>query len=81
MGEIEVKVPRFDPAMEEATITEWLKSEGDSVEKDEPIAAAEGEKTTSEVKAPQEGVIKSLSVEEGDEVEVGSSIAVIETKD
>lgn len=80
MGEIEIKLPRFDPVMEEAVVTEWLKNEGESVEKGEPVASAEWEKTTSEVKAPQGGVIKSLLVEEGAEVEVGSAIAVIETE-
>src|SRR5919204_6108383 len=72
----EVKLPRLGQGMESGTIVRWLKSEGDKVERGEPIYELDTEKVTQEVEADASGVLLKIAVAEG-EVEVGKTIAVI----
>jgi pyruvate dehydrogenase E2 component (dihydrolipoamide acetyltransferase) len=62
--------------MESGTIVKWLKSEGDPVEKGEPLYELDTDKVTQEVEADASGVLLKIAVAEG-EVEVGKTIAVI----
>jgi pyruvate dehydrogenase E2 component (dihydrolipoamide acetyltransferase) len=62
--------------MESGTIVKWLKSEGDEVEKGEPLYELDTDKVTQEVEADASGVLLKIAVQEG-EVEVGKTIAVI----
>src|SRR5436190_9864830 len=62
--------------MESGTIVKWLKSEGDSVEKGEPLYELDTDKVTQEVEADASGVLLRIAVQEG-EVEVGRTIALI----
>src|SRR5438067_7120804 len=72
----EVKLPRLGQGMESGTIVKWLKSEGDNVEKGEPLYELDTDKVTQEVEADASGVLLRIAVQEG-EVEVGKTIAVI----
>ena len=72
----EVKLPRLGQGMESGTIVKWLKSEGEPVEKGEPLYELDTDKVTQEVEADASGVLLKIAVEEG-EVEVGKTIAVI----
>jgi pyruvate dehydrogenase E2 component (dihydrolipoyllysine-residue acetyltransferase) len=72
----EVKLPRLGQGMESGTIVQWLKSEGDQVEKGEPLYELDTEKVTQEVEAEASGVLLKISIAEG-EVEVGKTIAFI----
>ncbi len=72
----EVKLPRLGQGMESGTIVRWLKSEGDQVEKGEPLYELDTEKVTQEVEAEASGVLLKIAVQEG-EVEVGRTIAVL----
>jgi pyruvate dehydrogenase E2 component (dihydrolipoamide acetyltransferase) len=72
----EIKLPRLGQGMESGTIVRWLKSEGDTVEKGEPLYELDTEKVTQEVEADASGVLLKIAVQEG-EVEVGRTIAVI----
>lgn len=72
-----VAVPRLDPGMQSGKIVEWLKKEGDRVEKDEPIVRIEGEKTTFEVNSPGSGVIRRFLADPGLDVPVGQTIALV----
>src|SRR5919199_2013916 len=72
----EIKLPRLGQGMESGTIVKWLKSEGDSVEKGEPLYELDTDKVTQEVEADASGVLLRIAVQEG-EVEVGHTIAVI----
>ena len=76
--EIEVRVPASGESVTEADIGEWLKKEGDQVELDEPIVSLETDKAAMDVPSPASGVIKKITAQEGDTVEVGALIAVIE---
>jgi pyruvate dehydrogenase E2 component (dihydrolipoamide acetyltransferase) len=72
----EVKLPRLGQGMEAGTIVKWLKTEGETVEKGEPLYELDTEKVTQEVEADFSGVLLKIAVEEG-EVPVGHTIAVI----
>src|SRR6266536_3864459 len=72
----EVKLPRLGQGMEAGTIVKWLKSEGEQVEKGEPLYELDTDKVTQEVEAEASGVLLKIAVREG-EVPVGRTIAVI----
>jgi pyruvate dehydrogenase E2 component (dihydrolipoamide acetyltransferase) len=72
----EVKLPRLGQGMESGTIVKWLKSEGERVEKGEPLYELDTDKVTQEVEAEASGVLLKIAVQEG-EVPVGETIAVI----
>ena len=74
---IDVKVPAVGESVTEVVIGEWLKSDGDYVEMDEPIASIESDKATLDIAAPESGELK-IKVEEGETVEIGALIAVID---
>jgi pyruvate dehydrogenase E2 component (dihydrolipoamide acetyltransferase) len=72
----EIKLPRLGQGMESGTIVKWLKSEGDTVEKGEPLYELDTDKVTQEVEADASGVLLKIAIAEG-EVPVGRTIAVI----
>ncbi|MFL5922959.1 MAG: dihydrolipoamide acetyltransferase family protein [Gaiellaceae bacterium] len=72
----EIKLPRLGQGMESGTIVKWLKSEGERVEKGEPLYELDTDKVTQEVEADAGGVLLRIAVQEG-EVPVGRTIAVI----
>src|SRR6476646_11910035 len=72
----EVILPRLGQGMEVGTIVRWLKSEGDKVEKGEPLFELDTDKVTQEVEAEASGVLLQIVVPEG-EVPVGTAIAYV----
>jgi pyruvate dehydrogenase E2 component (dihydrolipoamide acetyltransferase) len=73
----QVTLPRLGQGMESGVIVKWLKSEGEEVEKGEPLYELDTEKVTQEVEADSSGVLLKILANEGDEIEVGKAIAVI----
>jgi pyruvate dehydrogenase E2 component (dihydrolipoamide acetyltransferase) len=73
----QVTLPRLGQGMETGTIVRWLKAEGESVEKGEPLYELDTEKVTQEVEAESSGVLLKILAGEGEEIEVGKAIAVI----
>ena len=73
----QIIVPTLGESVSEATVATWLKKEGDSVEKDEAIVELETDKVTLEVNASEAGVISSIVVQEGENVEVGALLGEI----
>ena len=67
-----------DDAAEEATVSFWYKNAGETVDKDEEILEMVTDKATFNVPSPVSGTIKEVKAEEGDCVEVGSVLAIIE---
>jgi 2-oxoglutarate dehydrogenase E2 component (dihydrolipoamide succinyltransferase) len=61
-----------------ATVARWIKQQGESVAADEPLVELETDKVTVEVNAPSAGVLSSISVPEGTEVEVGSILGMLD---
>ncbi len=74
----EVKVPTLGESVTEATVGAWLKKPGDAVALDEPIASLETDKVAVDVPSPVAGVLGQQLVAEGDTVNVGALIAIIE---
>ncbi|WP_067619689.1 2-oxoglutarate dehydrogenase complex dihydrolipoyllysine-residue succinyltransferase [Alicyclobacillus acidiphilus] len=74
----EVKVPTLGESIVEATIGQWLKSEGEAVESGEAIAELETDKVNVEVIAEEAGVLASIVKQAGETVGIGDVIAVID---
>lgn len=71
------KMPQLGETVLEATITRWLKGEGDPVEEDEPLVEVSTDKVDSEIPSPATGTVTKILVPEGETVEVGSVLARI----
>ncbi|MEL6487024.1 MAG: 2-oxoglutarate dehydrogenase complex dihydrolipoyllysine-residue succinyltransferase [Pseudomonadota bacterium] len=74
----EITVPALGESVTEGTIGEWLKQPGDAVAVDEPIVSLETDKVAVDVPSTVAGVMSEHKAAEGDTVEVGAVIAVIE---
>src|SRR5277367_713260 len=74
----EIKVPTLGESVTTATVARWIKQQGEMVAADEPLVELETDKVTVEVNAPSAGVLSSISVPEGTEVEVGSILGVVD---
>ncbi len=75
---LEMKVPSPGESITEVEIAEWLVQDGDYVEKDQAIAEVDSDKATLELPAEASGII-TLKAEEGDAVEVGQVVCLIDT--
>ena len=75
---IELKIPPVGESITEVQIGEWLKSEGDTVKQDEPVAVIDSEKTTFDLPAPQSGRLTKILHPAGDTVPVGTVVAELE---
>ena len=73
----EVILPKLGQTMEEGTIVEWFKQEGDPVGRGEPLFAVESDKATLESESPTRGVLRKILVAAGITVPVLSLVAVI----
>ncbi|WP_029041285.1 2-oxoglutarate dehydrogenase complex dihydrolipoyllysine-residue succinyltransferase [Cucumibacter marinus] len=73
----DIKVPALGESVTEATIGQWFKKVGDSIDADEPVVELETDKVTIEVPAPAAGTLEAISANEGETVEVGALIGAI----
>ena len=72
-----ITVPTLGESVTEATVSKWLKSQGEKVVADEPIVELETDKVNVEVPAPSNGVLGDIKVREGETVNVGSLLGTI----
>ena len=70
-------VPTLGESVTEATVSKWLKNQGESVVADEPVVELETDKVNVEVPAPSNGTLEKISVKEGETVNVGSLLGLI----
>src|SRR5687768_15039290 len=77
---VEVVMPQMGESITEGTVSKWLKSVGDKIEKDEPILEISTDKVDAEVPSPAAGTLLEIRHQEGDTVEVGTALAVIGTE-
>ena len=70
-------VPALGESITEATVSKWLKNEGDSVEADEPIVELETDKVNLEVPSPVSGVLSKINFKDGTTVEVGTLLGSV----
>lgn len=80
MAEIELLMPKMGESVAEATITRWLKAEGENVEAEEAVLEIATDKVDSEIPSPEDGIIKKVLFQENDVVKVGDAIAIIEVE-
>jgi pyruvate dehydrogenase E2 component (dihydrolipoamide acetyltransferase) len=73
-----VTMPQLGETVVEGTIVKWLKGEGDSIERDEPLFEISTDKVDTEVPSPVAGVLKEIKIQEGETVEVGTELAVVD---
>ncbi|NIJ16087.1 2-oxoglutarate dehydrogenase complex dihydrolipoyllysine-residue succinyltransferase [Sphingobium vermicomposti] len=73
----EVKVPTLGESVTEATVGQWLKKPGEAVQADEPIVSLETDKVAVDVPAPVAGTLGDIIAKEGDTVNVGALLAMI----
>ncbi len=74
---VEIKVPALGESVVEATVAQWFKAAGETVETDEPLVELETDKVTVEVPAPAGGTLAEIRAGTGDNVEPGAVLGVI----
>ena len=74
---IDVVMPQMGVSVSEGTVTKWLRNEGEAIEADEPLLEISTDKVDTEVPSPGSGIVQKILVQEGETVEVGTTLAVI----
>ena len=72
-----VIMPALGVAQQTGTLLKWLKAEGQSVTKGEPLMEIETDKSTVEIEAAASGILSRVTAQAGDEISVGHTIALI----
>ena len=72
-----ITVPTLGESVTEATVSKWLKSQGEKVTVDEPLVELETDKVNVEVPSPTNGTLGSIAVKEGETVNVGSLLGTV----
>ena len=75
-----IVVPVLGESITEATVSKWLKNEGDIVEADEPIVELETDKVNLEVPSPVSGILSKINSKDGSIVEVGALLGSVSEK-
>ena len=73
----QILVPSLGESVTEATVSKWLKQVGEEVNSDEPLVELETDKVNVEVPSPLSGTLSSIKVKEGDTVEVGALLGLV----
>src|SRR5579859_4908662 len=76
-----VEMPKLGDTMEEGKILHWLKKEGETVKKGEPIAEVETDKVNIEIESFSSGILRKILVQEGSSAPIGAGIALVGTPD
>ncbi len=79
MGEVKLILPKMGESVAEATLTSWLKKEGDRIELDEAVAEIATDKVDSEIPATHAGILKKQLFKVGEIVKVGQAFAILES--
>src|SRR5436305_9350231 len=72
-------MPQLGETVVEGTITKWLKQQGETVARDEPLFEISTDKVDTEVPSPLAGTLVQIKVQEGETVSVGTELAMIDT--
>src|SRR3990172_2395732 len=76
---MDVIMPKMGESVSEGTIIKWHKSVGDNVKRDEIIFEISTDKVDTEIPSPASGKLTAIKVPEGDTVEVGTVVALLDT--
>lgn len=80
MAEVQILMPKMGESIAEATIIKWLKEEGEMVEMDEALVEIATDKVDSEIPSNEAGILLKKLYQDGDVVQVGEPVAVIQTE-
>ncbi len=80
MAKFELKLPKMGESVAEATVTNWLKKVGDKIEMDEAVLEIATDKVDSEVPSEVSGTLVEILFNTDDVVQVGQTLAIIETE-
>ena len=80
MGLTTLKMPQLGESVTEGTVERWLKAEGDTVRRDEPIVEVVTDKVNAEIPSPFEGRLVRIQVREGQTVAIGAALAELEVE-
>jgi 2-oxoglutarate dehydrogenase E2 component (dihydrolipoamide succinyltransferase) len=78
MASIEMTMPKMGESVMEGTILSWLKKVGDPIDEDESVLEVATDKVDTEIPSTHAGILKEILAEEGDVIQVGKPIAIIE---
>ncbi|MDG1106974.1 MAG: dihydrolipoamide acetyltransferase family protein [Cyclobacteriaceae bacterium] len=78
MASIEMTMPKMGESVMEGTILSWLKKVGDPIDEDESVLEVATDKVDTEIPSTHAGVLKEILAQEGDVIQVGKPIAIIE---
>ena len=73
----QILVPSLGESVTEATVSKWLKQVGEKVDSDEPLVELETDKVNVEVPSPLTGTLSSIKAKEGDTVEIGALLGIV----
>src|SRR4030042_1891314 len=76
---MDVIMPKMGESVSEGTIIKWHKKIGDMVKRDEIIFEISTDKVDTEIPSPADGILSEIIVKEGETVEVGTTVAVVQT--
>lgn len=77
---INIELPKLGESIVSATVVSWLKKEGEMISKDEPLVEVSTDKVNSEIPSPAAGILKKQLANEGEEIEVGAGLAILEVE-
>ena len=80
MAKVDVIMPQMGESIAEGTLTKWLKSVGDAIERDDDLFEISTDKVDADIPAPTSGVLAEILVQEGETVEVNTIVGRIETE-
>lgn len=79
MGQLKVILPAMGEGIFEATITQWLINEGDSIAEDDSLVEIATDKVDSEIPSPASGILKKILIASGEVAKIGQEIAIIDS--
>ncbi len=77
----DVIMPQMGESIFEGTITKWLKKQGDTVQRDEPLFEISTDKVDAEIPSPASGVLSEVKIAEGNTVQINTVVGVIADAD
>ena len=80
MAKVDVIMPQMGESIAEGTLTKWLKSVGEGIERDDDLFEISTDKVDADIPAPASGVLAEILVQEGETVEVNTIVGRIETE-
>ena len=81
MVSFELIMPKMGESVTEASITQWVKEVGDTIEVEDPVLEIATDKVDSEIPSPVKGILVKKLFKKGETIKVGQAVAIIETKD